>query len=136
MTVSTRHFQYDSLLIRAATCTCLFKLYWYFLLFPNAPPNVQTLSRNRVAWGGHCTASSCPGFAGSAAGGSGFLFCWCSMPLNNRGKEKTAGSKHCKTVCYMSCPPASPLCPGRPPSRAPTPAGGRQRRRGGRGTRG
>lgn len=32
---------------------CLFKLYWYFLLFPKAPPNIQTLSRNRVAWGGH-----------------------------------------------------------------------------------
>ena len=52
LTVTTRYFQYDSFLVRAAKCTCLFKFYWDFLLFPNAPPNVQTLSRNRVVWGG------------------------------------------------------------------------------------
>lgn len=136
LTITTRYFQYDYLLERAAKCTFLFKLYWYFLLFPKAPPNVQTLSRNRIVWGGHCVASSCPGFAGSVAGGSGFLFCWCSMPLNNRGKEKTAGSKHSKTVFYMSCPPVSLLCPSHPPLHAHTLAGGRQWRRGGRGTQG
>lgn len=83
-----------------------------------------------------CTASSCPGIAGSAAGGSSFLFCWCSMPLNNRGKEKTAGSRHCKAVFYMSCPTAFPLSSGRPHLTHPSPAGGWQRRRGGRDPRG
>lgn len=83
-----------------------------------------------------CTASSCRGFAGSAAGGSSFLFCWCSMPLNNRGKEKTTGSRHCRAVFYMSCPPAFPLCSGRPHLTQPSPAGGWQHRRGGRDTPG
>lgn len=130
------YFQYGSLLVRAAKCTCLFKLSWCFLFFPNAPPNVQTLSRNRVVWGGHSTATSCHGISGSATGGSGFLFCWCSMPLNNRGKAKTAGSKHCKTVFYMSCPPASLLCPGHPQPYRPMLIHGQQWKRGGRGTRG
>lgn len=133
LTTTTGYFQCDYLLVRAATCTCLCKLYWYFLLFPKAPPNVQTLSRNGAGRPLH-TASSCPGSTATAAAGHRFLFCWCSMPLNNRGKGKNAGSEHSKAVFYTSCPPAPQLCPGHPPPRTRTVAGGQQQRRGGRDT--
>jgi len=95
LTVTTRYFQYDSLLVGAAKRTCLQALLVFLAL-----PNVQTLSRNRLAWGGHSAQpAAAPGWLGQRLEEAVSCFAGAQCHLTIGGKKKLQDLSVAKLFC-------------------------------------